>query len=96
MKHILSDVTTGEVTEVLFTDAEIAQKATNDAAEAIAAPLRKAVEVRSERDSRLVKTDFHALSDTDMSEAMTTYRQALRDIPTQDGFPHEVTWPVSP
>ena len=52
--------------------------------------------VRTERDSRLAKTDFHALSDTDMSEAMTTYRQALRDVPEQDGFPNEVTWPDSP
>jgi hypothetical protein len=52
--------------------------------------------VRVTRDALLQETDFHALSDTDMSEAMTTYRQALRDVPEQDGFPHEVTWPDSP
>ena len=52
--------------------------------------------VRTDRDSKLAATDFHALSDTVMSEAMTTYRQALRDVPEQDGFPHEVTWPDSP
>ena len=51
---------------------------------------------RTDRDSRLAVTDFHALTDTDMSEEMTTYRQALRDVPEQDGFPHEVTWPDSP
>ena len=57
---------------------------------------RAAESVRTERDSRLAVTDFHALSDTDMSEEITTYRQALRDIPEQDGFPHEIIWPTEP
>jgi|TARA_R110001583_G_scaffold86106_4_gene225296 hypothetical protein len=52
--------------------------------------------VRRDRDSRLAVTDFHGLTDTVMSEAMTEYRQALRDVPEQAGFPHEVTWPDSP
>ena len=52
--------------------------------------------VRADRDLRLALTDFHALSDTAMSEAMTTYRQALRDVPAQAGFPNSITWPESP
>ena len=52
--------------------------------------------VRTERDSRLAETDFHGLTDNTMSEEMATYRQLLRDIPAQAGFPHEVTWPDSP
>ena len=52
--------------------------------------------VRTDRDSRLAVTDFHALTDTVMSEAMTEYRQGLRDVPGQVGFPHEVNWPESP
>ena len=28
--------------------------------------------------------------------AWATYRQALRDVPEQDGFPEEVTWPSKP
>jgi hypothetical protein len=55
-----------------------------------------AEDARSDRDLRLVLTDFHALSDTDMSEAMTTYRQALRDVPQQGGFPNTITWPTEP
>ena len=55
-----------------------------------------AEEARTERDSRLAVTDFHALTDTVMSEEMTEYRQALRDVPEQAGFPHEVNWPESP
>lgn len=65
--------------------------------EEVAAVLaQKASGVRTDRDSRLAVTDFHALTDTDMSEAMTTYRQALRDIPEQDGFPNEINWPTEP
>ena len=31
-----------------------------------------------------------------MSDDMKTYRQALRDVPTQAGFPHTITWPTKP
>ena len=51
---------------------------------------------RTERDSKLAKTDFYALSDTVMSEAMTEYRQLLRDVPAQAGFPNSINWPESP
>jgi hypothetical protein len=53
-------------------------------------------EVRSIRNILLKETDWTALSDVTMSAEMAAYRQALRDITTQDGFPHEVTWPVKP
>ena len=55
-----------------------------------------AAEARTKRDLLLSATDFHALTDTDMSEEMTTYRQALRDVPQQDEFPTEIDWPESP
>lgn len=56
----------------------------------------KAAEVRKERDRKLAETDWMALSDVTMSEEMATYRQALRDITAQEGFPHSVNWPVKP
>ena len=52
--------------------------------------------VRTERDSRLALTDFHGLTDNTMSAEMTTYRQALRDVPQQGDFPTEIDWPVEP
>ncbi len=52
--------------------------------------------VRSKRDSLLQETDWMALSDVTMSAEMTTYRQALRDVPAQSGFPFSVTWPNKP
>lgn len=56
----------------------------------------KAASIRLERDSLLADTDWMALSDVTMSAEMTTYRQALRDITAQEGFPHSVNWPVKP
>ena len=53
-------------------------------------------EIRAERDRLLAETDYLALSDNTMSAAMTTYRQALRDITGQAGFPTSVTWPTKP
>ena len=64
--------------------------------------------IREERDRRLVVTDFYALSDVTMSADMTTYRQALRDLPATtstgaaiSGTPtadevNEATWPTKP
>ena len=54
-------------------------------------------QVRAERDARLSATDYRMVSDAPWAtEPWATYRQALRDIPTSDGFPHNVVWPVEP
>lgn len=52
--------------------------------------------IRAERDSRILATDYLALSDQTLSTNMATYRQALRDVPSQSGFPFSVTWPTKP
>lgn len=52
--------------------------------------------LRQERDKLLRETDHYGLSDVTMSAEMTTYRQALRDIPQQADFPTTVTWPAKP
>jgi hypothetical protein len=41
----------------------------------------------------LIETDFHGLSDRTMSDEMRTYRQGLRDISKQSGFPTDIVWP---
>ena len=53
---------------------------------------------RTTRDAKLAETDFYALSDVTMSSAMTTYRQALRDLPTHDNWPNlgDDDWPTKP
>ena len=51
---------------------------------------------RNHRNLLLKDTDVWALSDRTMSAEQTAYRQALRDIPTQSGFPTDITWPTKP
>jgi hypothetical protein len=51
---------------------------------------------RAKRDELLKATDHYGLSDVTMSAEMTTYRQALRDVPQQAGFPDTINWPTKP
>ena len=53
------------------------------------------VNIRSERDLKLQETDWRASSDLTLSDAWKTYRQALRDVPTQSD-PFNITWPTKP
>jgi len=55
-----------------------------------------ALEARSKRNSLLAATDWTASTDVTMSAEMTEYRQALRDVPAQAGFPSTIAWPTSP
>jgi hypothetical protein len=52
--------------------------------------------VRPKRDQLLAETDVWALSDRTMTVEQTAYRQALRDITDQAGFPTDITWPTKP
>jgi len=53
-------------------------------------------QIRDQRDRLLTETDVWALSDRIMTAEQTAYRQALRDIPDQAGFPIDITWPTKP
>ena len=50
--------------------------------------------VRAQRDSLLGKSDWMATSDRTMSGGQVAYRQALRDVTTQVGYPLDVIWPT--
>lgn len=53
--------------------------------------------VRSKRNELLSQSDWTQLPDSNVNKtAWATYRQALRDVPEQSGFPWEVTWPTQP
>lgn len=55
--------------------------------------------MREQRNRLLAETDFYALSDVTMSSDMTTYRQALRDLPsgkTTKAHVDAATWPTKP
>lgn len=57
---------------------------------------QKADAERRTRNGLLASTDHFALVDATLTDAMRTYRQALRDIPQQEGFPNTITWPIRP
>ena len=71
-------------------------KAEHEAAYTATVVADKEAAVRKTRDTKLAETDWTGMSDVTMAAEMTTYRQALRDIPDQAGFPNEVNWPTEP
>jgi len=71
-------------------------KAEHEAAYQTRLDTEAAERVRSERDQKLKDTDWMGMSDVTMSADWATYRQALRDVPSQAGFPNTITWPDEP
>ena len=63
-------------------------------------PLDKAQIVRQHRNALLEESDYTQLPDVNMAEtvkaAWVEYRQSLRDITSQSGFPDNISWPLSP
>ena len=90
-KYILGPVFIDQVVDGVTTTAaeqEVAYKASKDA--------EQAKSVRASRDTKLSETDWRFRSDMTPSQAWKDYCQALRDIPTQVGFPWTITWPTQP
>ena len=64
-----------------------------------AAPARALSDLRVKRNILLAETDFYGNSDVTMSDDMTTYRQALRDLPNGKNTVakcENATWPTKP
>ena len=58
---------------------------------------RLAQKIRAERDQLLAASDWTQVADAPVNQLVwATYRQALRDVPQQGGFPHNVSWPSKP
>ena len=87
-----------QVVDMFSDDAELGTKAEQEAAYQATLDARVAEQNRTTRDSKLAETDFYALSDVTMSAEMTTYRQALRDLPSHSNWPNlnEEDWPTKP
>ncbi len=87
-----------QVVDMFSDEAELGTKAEQEAAYQATRDARGAEQNRATRDSKLAETDFYALSDVTMSAEMTTYRQALRDLPSHSNWPNlnEEDWPTKP
>ena len=56
----------------------------------------KSQNYREIRNKMLDDSDWMAMSDRVMTQDQRDYRQALRDVPQQSGFPNLIDWPVEP
>jgi hypothetical protein len=87
-KHILGPV---------FTDTEDATAAEQEAAYKAQKDAEQAKSVRETRNQKLKDTDWTQVADAPVDKAAwAAYRQELRDITAQAGFPWNVTWPTQP
>ena len=85
--------------KVQFTADEETARDNEETAWANAAPARALADLRARRNRLLAETDFYALSDVTLSSDMTTYRQALRDLPAGKDTVSKcenATWPTKP
>ena len=58
---------------------------------------QQAAAVRADRNARLAATDWTQIADSTADKpAWAAYRQTLRDVPLQAGFPQSVSWPQEP
>jgi hypothetical protein len=94
-KYVLGPVFTDTTDEGVTTTAlehETAYKATKDT--------EQAKSVRQSRDDKLAESDWRVIkaaeTATTLDAAWATYRQALRDVTGQSGFPWTITWPDAP
>ena len=83
-KYILGPVFTGDTAVA----DEAAYKARKDA--------EQAASVRQTRNDKLAETDWRYRRDQTTTPAWDAYCQALRDVPTQAGFPWTIVWPTQP
>ena len=91
-KYVLGPIftdTTDENGTTTAAEHEAAYKAMKDA--------EQAKSMRQTRNDKLKDSDWTQLADSPVDKAVwATYRQALRDVPTQAGFPWTVQWPTQP
>ena len=91
-KYILGPVFTDTTVDGVTTtaaEAEAAYKATKDA--------EQSASVRTSRNDKLAQCDWTQIADSTADKTVwATYRQMLRDVTAQDGFPWNVTWPEAP
>lgn len=86
---LFEDYTKEDGTVITAAEAEAAYKAMKDE--------EQAKSVRQQRGEKLKETDWTQVADAPVDKALwAVYRQALRDVTTQEGFPWDITWPKEP
>lgn len=91
-KYILGPV----FTDTIDLEGNVITAAQNEASYKAGKDAVQATAVRKQRDEKLAETDWRYRRDQTTTQAWDDYCQALRDLPSQSGFPWEVTWPTQP
>jgi|TARA_B100000085_G_scaffold269996_1_gene281967 hypothetical protein len=81
----------------VFTDNDQATAEEQETAYRAGIDSKAAESARTNRNKKLADSDWTQLADSsaDATE-WATYRAALRNLPSTDGFPHNITWPTEP
>jgi|TARA_R100000455_G_C6232444_1_gene93676 hypothetical protein len=88
--NLIIDVISGVTTSREDTEEEISNRET-------AYNLQKPINAREKRNSLLLESDWTQVADAAIDKtAWAEYRQLLRDVPGQSGFPNSITWPTEP
>ena len=98
-KKIIHDLATNKTIVRNYTDEEQAVYDAKVTEWNKGSATRRMVELRRQRDTLLVETDYMALGDVTLTDAWKTYRQALRDISSQtpsDDALSNINWPTKP
>lgn len=86
---VFEDYTKEDGTVITAAEADAAYKATKDA--------ERAATMRQQRTDKLKDSDWTQVADSPVDQAAwAAYRQALRDITAQAGFPWTIDWPEAP
>jgi hypothetical protein len=71
-----------------------------DNAEKQEVDVQQASSVRADRNQRIAATDWLVIKALEAGQlqdfSVAAYRQGLRDIPSQEGFPWDIVWPTAP
>ena len=84
-------------TDTTDVEGNVTSAADNEAAYRASVDAAASSKYRDQRNRLLAASDWTQLADSSAdASAWATYRQALRDLPTTDGWPHNITWPTEP
>ncbi len=84
-------------TDTTDDEGNVTTAADNEAAYRAGIDAKAAETARTDRNKKLADTDWTQLADSSAdATAWATYRTALRDLPSTDGWPHNITWPTEP
>ncbi len=92
-KYVLGPV----FTDTTDTEGNVTTAADNEAAYKAAKDTEQAKSVRQQRTEKLKDSDWTQVADAPVDQAAwAEYRQSLRDVTTQAGFPWTIEWPTQP